>query len=78
MRTAGKAAEDLLVDILLIPMFSANVFGVLMCAVWGVVITVCGDLLFDTRWVRLDKLLQSEAPVCRVVDVGCVCCLRTQ
>ena len=36
------------------------------------------DLTGTGIGTKLDKLLQSEAPVFRVVEVGSVCCLRTQ
>ncbi|PQZ85186.1 hypothetical protein CQ018_19760 [Arthrobacter sp. MYb227] len=75
MRTAGQTAEDLLVDNLLTPMFFTQVFGVLMCAARKASITVSCDLLFDTRWVRLDKLLQSEAPA-GIVSPGRGCWMR--
>jgi len=62
MRTAGKAAGDLPVDHPSYPLQVAGFFRCLVARFGGAGSTDRCDLLFDTRWVRLDKLLQSEAP----------------
>ena len=69
MRTAEVFAEDLLVDHLPFLRYLIIMVGVFECLRFlsgsgcgRASITLMVDLFFDTRWGKVDKLLQSEAP----------------